>query len=213
MRGYQLKIVLGGLLACALCNRAAAQQQFTADKVIAVVREFDGALFRPGKADPIADRSAERDGLYFGRDPRCEALEHLIVQKVLYNQSQIDSIKIYNERIIDQKVQDRLNDETEKFGSLAALEMYYHKPIFDIRADMKRSAQEDSYAYEMENTVKNKVTVTPGEVEKYFKRQSKDSIPVIRNNTYTRRSSVILPRRKMPRCGRRNACSNCASGS
>lgn len=37
MRGYQLKIVLGGLLACALCNRAAAQQQFTADKVIAVV--------------------------------------------------------------------------------------------------------------------------------------------------------------------------------
>ena len=37
MRGYQLKIVLGGLLACTLCNRAAAQQQFTADKVIAVV--------------------------------------------------------------------------------------------------------------------------------------------------------------------------------
>ena len=179
MRGYQLKIVLGGLLACALCNRAAAQQQFTADKVIAVVGN-SMVLYSDLErlTQSLIDQQKET-GYTSGRDPRCEALEHLIVQKVLYNQSQIDSIKIYNERIIDQKVQDRLNDETEKFGSLAALEMYYHKPIFDIRADMKRSAQEDSYAYEMENTVKNKVTVTPGEVEKYFKRQSKDSIPVI----------------------------------
>lgn len=179
MRGYQLKIVLGGLLACALCNRAAAQQQYTADKVIAVVGN-SMVLYSDLErlTQSLIDQQKET-GYTSGRDPRCEALEHLIVQKVLYNQSQIDSIKIYNERIIDQKVQDRLNDEIEKFGSLAALEMYYHKPIFDVRADMKSNAEEDSYAYEMENTVKNKITITPGEVEKYFKKQSKDSIPVI----------------------------------
>ena len=127
MRGYQLKIVLGGLLACALCNRAAAQQQFTADKVIAVVGN-SMVLYSDLErlTQSLIDQQKET-GYTSGRDPRCEALEHLIVQKVLYNQSQIDSIKIYNERIIDQKVQDRLNDETEKFGSLAALEMYYHK--------------------------------------------------------------------------------------
>ena len=212
MRGYQLKIVLGGLLACALCNRAAAQQQFTADKVIAVVGN-SMVLYSDLErlTQSLIDQQKET-GYTSGRDPRCEALEHLIVQKVLYNQSQIDSIKIYNERIIDQKVQDRLNDETEKFGSLAALEMYYHKPIFDIRADMKRSAQEDSYAYEMENTVKNKVTVTPGEVENISNGSPRTVFRSSRNNTYTRRSSVILPQRKMPRCGRRNACSNCASG-
>ena len=112
MRGYQLKIVLGGLLACTLCNRAAAQQQFTADKVIAVVGN-SMVLYSDLErlTQSLIDQQKET-GYTSGRDPRCEALEHLIVQKVLYNQSQIDSIKIYNERIIDQKVQDRLNDET-----------------------------------------------------------------------------------------------------
>mgnify|MGYP000180544591 CR=1 FL=1 len=108
MRGYQLKIVLGGLIACALCNRAAAQQQFTADKVIAVVGN-SMVLYSDLErlTQSLIDQQKET-GYTSGRDPRCEALEHLIVQKVLYNQSQIDSIKIYNERIIDQKVQDRL---------------------------------------------------------------------------------------------------------
>lgn len=38
---------------------------------------------------------------------------------------------------------------------------------------------EENYAYEMENTVRNKVVVTPGEVEKFFKRLPKDSVPLI----------------------------------
>ena len=37
----------------------------------------------------------------------------------------------------------------------------------------------ENYAYEMENTVRNKVVVTPGEVEKFFKRLPKDSVPLI----------------------------------
>ena len=75
MRGYQLKIVLGGLLACALCNRAAAQQQFTADKVIAVVGN-SMVLYSDLErlTQSLIDQQKET-GYTSGRDPRCEALE------------------------------------------------------------------------------------------------------------------------------------------
>lgn len=107
-----------------------------------------------------------------------EALEHLIIQKLLYNQSQIDSLTVPMDRVAE-RVQQLVDEQILERGSVAALEMYYHKPIFNIREELRETIEEGAYASEMERTIKDKVHVTPGEVEKFVKGMSKDSVPII----------------------------------
>lgn len=180
MLGYKSKIVLPALLVCALgsSSRMVAQEKFTADKVVAVVGNSVVLYSDVVAMQDMLVAQQKESGYTSERDPRCEGLEKLIIQKALYNQSQIDSLKIATDRIND-IVQKSLDDEILKRGSLVALELFYHKPVFDIREDLRSRYEEASYANEMENTVKSKVTITPGEVERYYKKQHKDSIPII----------------------------------
>ena len=175
----QLKILLGCMIACSLIYaRAEAQERFTADKVVAVVGNSMVLYSDVEKLSQQYIQQQKETGYTPDRDPRSQALEHLILSKVLYNQALIDSIKI-NEIMIQERVRQTLDEETELHGSLAALERFYHKPVFEIEKELRTQAMEENYAYEMENTVRNKIVVTPGEVEKYFKQQPKDSIPLI----------------------------------
>ncbi|MDD3107801.1 MAG: peptidylprolyl isomerase [Alistipes sp.] len=155
-----------------------AQTELVADKVVAVVGNSAVLYSEVEMMRQALLEEQKSSGYTSDRDPMGEALEKLIIQKVLYNQSQIDSIKIATDRIAE-AVQKALDTEIARRGSVAALEMFYHKPIFNIREDLRTRYQEANYANEMENSIKSKVTITPGEVEKYYRQLPKDSLPVI----------------------------------
>jgi peptidyl-prolyl cis-trans isomerase SurA len=117
-------------------------------------------------------------GTVSDRDPQNEALETLMLQKLLYNQAQVDSVKI-NEGQIPGAVDERMQQMIKNAGSIAALEVLYHKPVYEISAELKTQLEEQQYAYAMQGDVENRVKITPGEVEKYFKKMPKDSLPII----------------------------------
>lgn len=171
-------LVTGMLVVCGAGDKLRAQEKFTADKVVAVVGNSAVLYSDIDKYSKALIAQRKQQGYTSERDPRCEVLEQQIIQKLLYNQSQIDSLDIPMERI-EEVVQSNLDDEIVKHGSVAALEMFYHKPIFSIREELKDRYKESSGANEMENTIRNKVHVTPGEVEKFYKKLPKDSLPVI----------------------------------
>ncbi|MFR4026216.1 MAG: peptidylprolyl isomerase [Alistipes indistinctus] len=108
----------------------------------------------------------------------CEALETLIEQKILYNQAQIDSLNIDTGDIAIM-VENTLSQEIAEKGSQAAVELYYHKPIFDIRSDLQERYEEMRYAGRMRQEIRSKSSVTSGEVERFFKHLPKDSLPII----------------------------------
>lgn len=64
-------------------------------------------------------------------------------------------------------------------GSIPALEAKHHMPIFNIREIMRQRYEEQAYAQSMQSEVMNKVSVIPGEVERFYKSISKDSLPTI----------------------------------
>ena len=171
-------LVTGMLVVCGSGDKLRAQEKFTADKVVAVVGNSAVLYSDIDKYSKALIAQRKQQGYTSERDPRCEVLEQQIIQKLLYNQSQIDSLDIPMERI-EEVVQSNLDDEIVKHGSVAVLEMFYHKPIFSIREDLKERYKESSGANEMENTIRNKVHVTPGEVEKFYKKLPKDSLPII----------------------------------
>lgn len=152
--------------------------QVMVDKVVAVVGNSMILYSDLIQASKSLIEQRRSQGYTSDRDPMCEALETLIEQKILYTQSQIDSLTIDNADIA-LMVENALEQEIAQRGSQAAVEMYYHKPIFDIRSDLQSRYEEVRYAMMMKQTVNSKSTITSGEVEYYFKRMPKDSIPII----------------------------------
>lgn len=175
----KLAIAVAGIALGTCCvSGLRAQDKFTADKVVAVVGHSAILYSDVEKYGQALVEQRREMGYTSMRDPKCEALEQLIVQKLLYNQSQIDSLKTPMDGIAE-AVQSAIDDEIASRGSVAALEMFYHKPIFQIREEMTSRYEEGRYAGDMERSIKDNVKVTPGEVEKYYRNQPKDSLPII----------------------------------
>ena len=64
-------------------------------------------------------------------------------------------------------------------GSIPKLEAKHHMPIFNLREILRQRYEEQAYASSMQAEVVNKVTIIPGEVERYYKHIDKDSLPLI----------------------------------
>ena len=171
-----------GILAVALvllfAGVAAQKREVMLDKVVAVV---GGSSILYSEVDEYARQLVEQrrqEGYTSDRDPMNEALEALMTQKQLYNQGQIDSVAI-NDGDIMSRVEEQVQQMVEMEGSIPALEAKHHMPIFNIREIMRQRYEEQAYAQSMQSEVVNKVTVIPGEVERFYKSISKDSLPTI----------------------------------
>lgn len=172
------KGMLAVALALLIAGVGAQTRQVMLDKVVAVVGS-SSILY--SDVDEYARQLVEQrrmEGYTSDRDPRNEALEALLTQKLLYNQAQIDSVTINNGDIMS-RVEEQVQQMVDMEGSIPALEAKHHMPIFNIREIMRQRYEEQAYAQAMQNEVVNKVTVIPGEVERFYKSISRDSLPTI----------------------------------
>lgn len=171
-----------GILAAALMLLVAGvvgqRRQVMLDKVVAVV---GGSSIVYSEVADYARQLVEQrrqEGYTSDRDPMNEALEALMMQKLLYNQAQIDSVEINSSDILSQ-VEDQVQQMVDMEGSISKLEAKQHMAIFNIREILRQRYEEQAYASAMQREVVSKVTVIPGEVERYYKSLSKDSLPTI----------------------------------
>lgn len=112
------------------------------------------------------------------RDPVIEALEGLMLQKLLYTQGQIDSVQV-NLADLDQMVDEQVNNIIRQKGSVAAVEQFYKKTVFDLKDDLKQRYTEMRFAQSMRQEVIGKVKITPGEVDAFYKKIPKDDLPLV----------------------------------
>ena len=160
--------------------RAAAQErrQVMLDKVVAVVG--GSAILHSEVAEYAEALVAQRRqmGYTSDRDPMNEALEALLEQKLLYNQALIDSVPI-NSADIAGRIETYLQMLIEEAGGISELEIKEHMPIFTYREMLRTRYEEQAYAQAMRMDIVGGVTVVPGEVEQYYNRIDKDSLPII----------------------------------
>lgn len=157
---------------------AQERRQVMLDKVVAVV---GGSSILYSEVQEYADALvAERRqmGYTSDRDPMNEALEALLEQKLLYNQALIDSVEV-NTSDISGRIEAYLQMLIDEAGGITELEIKEHMPIFTYREMLRTRYEEQAYAQAMKMEVVGKVTVVPGEVEKYYERIDKDSLPII----------------------------------
>lgn len=155
----------------------AQKRQVMLDKVIAVV---GGSAILYSDVETYANLLVEQrraQGYTSDRDPMNEALEALMKQKLLYNQSQIDSIELMGD--VQSYVEEQIQAMIAEEGSIAALEARQHMPIYTFRDILTQRITEQEYASQMQQEVIKDITVTPGEVERYFKSLKEEDLPLV----------------------------------
>ncbi len=148
------------------------------DRVVAVVG--NSSILQSDLDGTIAHIEAQqrREGYTSGLDTKVEALEMLLMQKLLSTQAKIDSVEISSSDI-SSRVEMQIDAMREQAGGVKELELEHNMEIFNIRSTLKEILEEQSYAQAMQRSVTSKVTIVPGEVERYYKSHDRDSLPMI----------------------------------
>ena len=157
---------------------SAQDNRYVADKVVAVVGNSSILYSDVYQAVQELLLQNRQQGVTSDRNPYCESLENLMMQRLLYHQAVVDSIDLQTNRIA-MMVEEQITSELLRLGSIAELEKYYSKPIYIIRQELSANYTEMQGAIAMQQAVMDKVKITPGEVERYYRRLSEDEIPTI----------------------------------
>ncbi|MBC8343492.1 MAG: peptidylprolyl isomerase [Bacteroidetes bacterium] len=107
---------------------------------------------------------------------QCELVKSAIYQRLLLNQSYIDSLKVEDDEI-NSEISRRLDYFVSQIGSREALEKYYDKSIAEIKDEMREPIKEMILIRRMKDEVVGSYSISPSEVKKYFNSIPKDSLP------------------------------------
>lgn len=156
----------------------AQRRQVMLDKVVAVV---GGSSILYSEVSEYAEAlvaQRRQMGYTSDRDPMHEALEALLRQKLLYNQALLDSVEI-NSNDVANRIETYLQSLIDEAGGIQALETREHMPIFNYREMLRNRYEEQAYAQALQSQIVSKVTIVPGEVERFYRNIDKDSLPMI----------------------------------
>lgn len=155
----------------------AQKRQVILDRVVAVV---GGSAILYSDIATYADMIVEQrrqQGYTSDRDPMNESLELLMRQKLLYSQALIDSIAA--PAAVESFVEEQLQSMINEAGSIAAFEAREHMAVFNYREILHQRITEQEYARAMQQHVVSNVTITPGEVERFYADIDEEELPII----------------------------------
>lgn len=178
IRKIVLFIVSATLVLTSSHNAMAQRRQVMLDKVVAVVGG-SSILYSEVKEYAEAIVAQQRQmGYTSEREPMHEALETLLQQKLLYNQALLDSVEI-NSGEVTKSVENYLQSLIQECGGIQELETREHMPIFNYREMLRTRYEEQAYAQALQQQIVSKVSIVPGEVERFYRDIDKDSLPMI----------------------------------
>lgn len=107
----------------------------------------------------------------------CIVLQNLLVQKLLVNQAKIDSVDVK-----DEEVENQLDARIERLRAYfnqddKAIEEYYGQGVNEIKQQMRGDMRSQLLAERMQSKITEKATITPSEVQRFFRNIPKDSLP------------------------------------
>ena len=126
-------------------------------------------------------------------DYRCMVLQNLIVQKLLVNQAKLDSVEVK-----DEEVETQLNARIDRLmlyfnQDPKAIEEFYGQSIDQIKEQTRSDMRSQLLAERMQGQITANATITPSEVQRFFKDIPHDSLPYF-NAEVEIREIVYKPR-------------------
>lgn len=162
------------LFATVLCSIATQAQYTKIDKVIAVVG--DNIILQSEVEAQYQQMAAQNPGVELDPEEKCVILDNLLLDKLFLAQAQIDSVTVTSDEV-DAELDRRIRYFISVFGSREKLEEYYGKKILDLKDDFKDDIQKQLLSDKMKGKAFSGLKVSPAEVQAFYDRIPKDSIP------------------------------------
>lgn len=172
MKRYLL-ISLSLLSVFALSAQTEAKK-IIADKITAVVG--DRIIMYSDIKNTIADYA--RQGAQIPEDAECQILDQAILSKVLMQQAEKDSLPVTDEEV-DAELELRVREFIRMYGKKETVEEMAGKSIYQIKEDARESVREKKLAEAEQKKIVDNIKITPAEVEVFFNRVPKDSLPFL----------------------------------
>lgn len=145
------------------------------DGVVAVVggkiilqSEFETEKMQQGKGVSLLDSQATY----------CKLLEEMIVQKLLLNQAEMDSLTVPEDQL-ESEIDNRLRYYQRQAGSMSELEKYLGKTVNEFKDDIRPKMREQLLAKQMFGEVTKNIRISPQEVKVFYDSIPQDSLPII----------------------------------
>ncbi len=168
-----IKAGQAGILAAVLLSSAGAYAQETADKIIGVV----------GRNKIILQSDVEKRFMEAkGQDPnlpdsaRSMILQQLVIQDVLLEQAERDSVMVSDEDV-DGQLDNRLRYFISMYGSKEKMEALAGKTVYQMKEEYRDDVKNELIVQKMQGQIFENVSITPAEVTNFYNRIPKDSLP------------------------------------
>lgn len=167
--------ILGTLLLFIFVAGGVKAQDKVIDQIVAIV---GGNIILKSDIERMnIDQQAQ--GITTEGDMKCEILEDFLINKLLVAEAELDTTITVTASQINQQMEGTMQMYMQHFGSEAAVEAYWKKPIAAIKADMQDNIREQLLSQQMKSKIVENVTVTPSEVRFNYRNLSKDEVPTI----------------------------------
>ena len=113
-----------------------------------------------------------------GKDVRSRILEDLLLQKLMLNQAEMDSITVTDEQV-DAELNRRIRSLVNRYGSQEKMESLFGKTMSEIKEEVRQAAKDNMLQEQVQSKIMENVVVTPKEVKDFFLDIPKDSLPTI----------------------------------
>lgn len=147
--------------------------QQSADKIIAVVGKNRIILQSELEIDLL---QAKQQNPTINDSMKCYILQQKILQKMLLEQAERDSVMV-NDEDVEGQIDNRLRYFVQLYGSKEKLEQMSGKTIYQIKEENRELIRDQMVSEKLQGTILENVKISPAEVDAFFNKIPVDSLP------------------------------------
>ncbi len=134
----------------------------------------------------------QANGYLSDRNTRCMVLENMLVQNLFLTQARLDSL-IVKEDNVTMDLEQRMAQVVSNLGGEKEAEAFFRRPLHELEKDWREMLRNQSLIQQKQQEIASKAgSATPTDVERFYKRIDKDSLPII-STQYKISQIVIYP--------------------
>lgn len=168
--------IIIALMLMALPTMAQNHQSQVIDKVVAVVGK--NIILQSDIENQYIQYRLQGMAVGTGKEVRARILEDLLLQKLMLNQAEMDSITVTDEQVETQMDQ-RIRYFVSRLGSQEKMEEQFGKSMSEIKDEVRQAVKDQMLQEQVQAKIMQNMTVTPKEVKDFFNNIPQDSLPTI----------------------------------
>jgi peptidyl-prolyl cis-trans isomerase SurA len=168
--------IIIALLFLALPMMAQDHQPQVVDKVVAVVGK--NIILQSDIENQYIQYRLQGMAEGTGKEVRARILEDLLLQKLMLNQAEMDSITVTDEQV-ELQMDQRIRYFVSRLGSQEKMEEQFGKSMAEIKDEVRQAVRDQMLQEQVQAKIMENVMVTPQEVKDFYLDIPKDSLPMV----------------------------------